>query len=260
MLLRSMRLLPVLGLVLLQACQYNAEAKAEKIEKAQKRDATTSLNIQMGMGYLKQGDMPRAKRKLLTALELEPYSVEATSAMAYYLETTGNIPEAKTYYLKALALSKNQGAQLNNYGTFLCRTGHYQEAETYFLKAVNDPNYVNTAAAYENAGLCATEVPDIQKAEQYFVKALEQDPRRNQSLYEVANIEMKQDHPDKALMYLQKYQELSLNDKTLLNLAVKAAQAENKPEVEAFYKLRLSKLNQLTDETGEKNEYDSSNG
>jgi len=257
---RSIRLLSVLGLALLQSCQYNAEATAEKVEKSQKRDEVTSLNIQLGMGYLKQGDMPRAKRKLLMALESEPQSVEATGAMAYYLEKTGDLPQAKKYYQKAIALSQNQGAQLNNYGTFLCRTGSYAEADTYFMKAVVDSNYVNTAGAYENAGLCATEIPDIDKAEAYFVKALEQDPRRNQSLFEVATIEIKKENPEKALTFLQKYQELALNDKTLLNLAAEAARAANKPDVEAYYKQRLGKLDQLADESGEKNEYDSSNG
>lgn len=255
-----MRLLSILCLALLQSCQYNTEAKAEKIEKAQKRNDVTALNIQLGIGYLKQGDMPRAKRKLLMALEAEPHSVEATGAMAYYQEKTGDLAEAQKYYLRALSLSQHQGAQLNNYGTFLCRTGKYSEADAYFLKAVADSNYVNTAGAYENAGLCATEIPDIDKAEAYFIKALEQDPRRNQSLFELANIEMKKDNPDKALTYLQKYQELAFNDKTLLNLAVDAARAAGKPDVEAFYKVRLGKLDQLAEETGEKNEYDSSIG
>lgn len=250
----------MLGFVLLQSCQYSDEVKAEKLEQTKKRDTSTSLNIQLGMGYLKQGDMPRAKRKLLMALETKPDSVEATGAMAFYYEKTGNASEAQQYYLKALALSKNQGAQLNNYGTFLCRTGKYHEADTYFLKAVNDSNYVNTAAAYENAGLCALEVPDTDRALQYFAKALEQDPRRNQSLLEVASIEMKQNEPQKALAAMQKYQELLLNDKALLTLAIQAARDVGKPDVEAFYKQRMNKLDQLTDDTGDKNDYDSSNG
>ena len=113
----------------------------------------------MGLGYLKQGDRPRAKKKLLTALEQEPTSPDVNSAIAYYFEQTKELKQAEKYYLKALSLAGNSGAQLNNYGTFLCRQGDYKKAENYFLKAVKDVQYVNTAGAYENAGLCALSDP-----------------------------------------------------------------------------------------------------
>lgn len=257
---RLIRLLSMSGLVLLQSCQYNTEAESERTEKAKKRAESASFNIQLGMGYLKQGNMPRAKKKLLLALEAEPDSLEAVGSMAYYNEKTNNLDEAQKYYLKAIALSHNQGAQLNNYGTFLCRTGKYAEAETYFLKAVNDNNYLNTAGAYENAGLCAEAIPDIDKAVTYFSKALDQDPRRSQSLYELATIELKKDNPEKALDYLQKYQELTLTDRILASLAEESARKSGKADLEAFYKMRISKLHPAVDDSGEKNEYDSSNG
>jgi type IV pilus assembly protein PilF len=257
--LRSLCLLSLLSLLFLQSCQYNSEAKAEKKVESQKRDDAASYNIQLGMGYLKQGDSPRAKRKLLMALELAPDSPDVNGAMAYYLEKTGDLAEAKKYYNRALVLAPNSGSQLNNYGTFLCRAGNYKEAETYFLKAVKDENYVHSAGAYENAGLCASAIPDYPKAETYFIKALGQDSRRKQSLYELVSIEIKQNQPDKALTYLKKYQELVLDNATLLAMAADAAHRAEKPELEADYKSRISKLNQITD-TGAKNEYDSNNG
>lgn len=257
--LKLFRFLPFLSLMLVQACQHSTEIKAGQTALAQKHQAA-SYNTQLGLAYLKQGDMPRAKRKLLAALDLEPDSADAYVAMAYYLEKTGDMKKARMFYQKALSLAPNSGAQLNNYGAFLCRLGKYNEAESYFLKAVSDVRYIHTAGAYENAGLCATVIPEYSKAKKYFAKALEQDPQRKQSLYELVTIELKQNHANKALMYLQKYPVLSLNDPVLLDLAINAAHQAGKARVELDYQQRLSRLNNFTDHTGAKNEYDSNNG
>src|SRR5690242_7983555 len=108
--------------LLLQACIHNKESEKLSYKKPDLRKAA-SYNVQLGLGYLKQGDRPRAKKKLLTALEQEPTSADVNSAMAYYFEQTGEQNQAEKYYLKAITLSGNKGAQLNNYGAFLCRQG-----------------------------------------------------------------------------------------------------------------------------------------
>jgi type IV pilus assembly protein PilF len=156
-----------------------------------------------------------------------------------------------------MAANPGSGAQLNNYGAFLCRQAQYQKADEYFLKAVKDPKYEHTAGAYENAGLCAMAIPDPAKAKTYFTKALEQDPSRAESLYELVQLEVKQDHNNEALSYLQKYPDLSLHDRTLLALAAEVAHKVGKTELEADYQTRL---HSLSEKTGEKNEYNSNNG
>lgn len=258
--LRSVCLLPLLGVLLLPACQYKADLKAEKEVQTKKRNDASAYNIELGLGYLKQGDSPRAKRKFLTAIQQAPNSADVNAAIAYYFEKTGDMTEAKKYYHKAMSLAPSSGIQLNNYGTFLCRTGRFSESETFFLKAVKDEKYLNTAGAYENAGLCAAEIPDYPKAETYFLKALEQDSRRSQALYELTSIEMKRNQEEAALSHLQKYQELVLADKTLLSLAIEAAHKAGKTELEAMYRLRVTSLKDITGNTGEKNEYNSNNG
>lgn len=250
--MRSVCLLPLFGVLLLPACQYKADLKAEKEVQAKKRNDASAYNIELGMGYLKQGDSPRAKRKILAALKQAPNSADVNGAMAYYFEKTGDMNEAKKYYHKAMSLAPTSGSQLNNYGTFLCRTGLYAESEVYFLKAVKDEKYVNTAGAYENAGLCAAAIPDYPKAETYFLKALEQDSRRSQSLYELTSIEVKQNQEEKALGYLQKYQELVFTDRMLLSLAIEAAHKAGKIDLEANYRVQISSLKDFTGNTGEK--------
>jgi len=129
-------------------------------------------NAALGLEYLKNGNKVRAKEKLLRALHESPKSPAVLDAMAYYWESTGNIALASQYYEHAYQLAPNDGAVLNNYGVFLCKQHHVQRAEILFLKAANLQNYINTAKAYENAGVCALTVNDKAKAKDYFTKAL----------------------------------------------------------------------------------------
>ena len=154
--------------------------------KQQKLYNAAIYNVRLGLAYLKQGNRLRAKKKLLTALDLAPNSPDVNTAMGFFLENTGDIYNARSFYKKALALAPHNGSQLNNYGAFLCRRGYYKTAETYFLQAVTDVHYVNSAGAYENAGLCAMAVPNYTKAIYFFKKALQQDPGRKQSLAKLA--------------------------------------------------------------------------
>ena len=54
-------------------------------------------NVQLGVGYMRQGDMPRAKQKLLTALDKAPSWPPALEAMAYFYQMTGDSAKAQNY-------------------------------------------------------------------------------------------------------------------------------------------------------------------
>ena len=155
------------------------------------RQSGTNMDEQLGLAYLQQGDRPRAKQSLLRALNKDPRSASANSAMAYFLETTNNKKLAAIFYKKAIHFSSADeiASHWNNYGSFLCRKGDSKQAEIYFLKAVHYFKYTNTALAYENAGLCALSVGDQLKARYFFKKALMHDPLRKQALDELVYLE-----------------------------------------------------------------------
>ena len=141
----------------------------------------SSYNMQLGLAYLKQGNRQRAKQKLLIAIAQNPNSPYANEALGYYFEQTQEAAQAELYYNKALQLAPNTGAILNNYGDFLCHQKRYTEANEYFLKAAADSHYLNTALAYENAGICALAAHKTIDAEKYFKIALLQDPSLKES-------------------------------------------------------------------------------
>ena len=257
--LKALQCLFIMTCLLFQACHHNDDDNEEQI--SQKTDLTkaASYNMQLGLGYLKQGDRPRAKKKLLTALDQAPNSPDVNAAIAYYFEQTSEIDQAKKYYLKALSFSSNSGAQLNNYGTFLCRQAEYTKAEGYFLKAVKDVQYVHTSGAYENAGLCALAIPDNEKAKRYFTQALNQDPSRRESLYELVKLESKVGHESEALALIQKYPDLVLNDRIFLYLAKTVASKAGNSQLAIEYENSFKRMNTNTDNSGAHDEYNNYN-
>lgn len=178
------KLILIICLLNLNACSMKASPKYN--EDTSQTNHTARINAQLGIAYLQKNDMQRAKQKLLLSLSQAPNIPEPWYSMAWFLEVTGNKPEANNYYLKAIAVSPQHGAAKNNYGAFLCRSGHYQAAIQQFLLAAHNPNYLNPASAYENAGLCAQKLPDSQQATRYFHHALKRDPTRLVSRQELA--------------------------------------------------------------------------
>lgn len=252
----------IILIVLLQSCQSKNDASTDessqndtKVDHAQ----AASYNIQLGIAYLKQGNVSRAKKKLLLALKQAPHSPDAHASMAYFLEKTGSVHEASAYYLKALSLSANQGKQLNNYGAYLCRQGDYQKAIAYFLKASSDPQYLHVAGAYENAGLCALQIPDKIKAADYFKQALAHDPKRKQSLLQLVEIDKSQKQFKETLSLLQKYPEITYYDRSLLQLGIELARKAGETTLASDYQQRLYRFNVLSN-TGVNDDDDSDNG
>jgi type IV pilus assembly protein PilF len=191
--------------IILIGCSTTKTNSAEEQNKIN----TAQINVQLGIAYLEQHDTERAKKKLLLALDEAPNIPETWYSMGYFLETTGNKDEANNYYLKALKIAGERGDVQNNYGTFLCREGKNKEAIQHFLLAVKDPNYLDPADAYENAGLCAMKIPNPQLAKKYFNNALLQDPSRPVTLLKLAEINFQEEKYPAAQNMLTQFNAIS---------------------------------------------------
>lgn len=203
-------------------------------------DKAARLNVELGMSYLNQGNHPRAKSKLLRALELSPNLPEVQYAYAFYLETVGELVQAERLYLKAVRIDPKNGKSQNNYGAFLCRQGRYYEAEKSFLLALEDTSYNKTAEVLENAGLCVLQIPSVAKAEQYFERALKHDPKRYHALLELAIIKYKQNDIHLAQSYYATYSKVAQPTKRSLLLGLKLAEKTNDKDKQASIRLMLN--------------------
>lgn len=219
-----------LSLLILSLAACGTMKSEETTTKENKQISTAQLNAQLGLGYLERHEVQRAKQKLLLALSEAPNIPEPWYSMAYYLEVTGETEQAKTYYLKALALAPNRGDVQNNLGTFLCRTGDYRGSIQHFLLATKDPDYLDTASAYENAGLCASKIPDDKLALQYFNLAILQDPNHPISLFESAQLNYKLGKYGVAKQRLAQYLAISPATPQSKNLSILLSKKVNSDE------------------------------
>lgn len=184
-----------LTILLIASCkttQSSSDGDADNTRNTeQTRINTAKINAQLGLAYLEQKNVQRAKQKLLLALRQNPDIPETWYSMAYFLEATGNKDEARKYYLKSVEIAPARGDAQNNYGTFLCRSGQYRESIKHFMLAAKAPEYLDPAAAYENAGLCSMEMKSYKQAVVYFNQALLKDPARTLSLLKLAEVDIK---------------------------------------------------------------------
>lgn len=141
----TQKLVLYLCILLLCGCapslQYNHQAAAQ-------------LNMQLGLGYLQEGQLVRAKEKLLLAGQQAPHDAEVNVALGYYFLQIHDFKMASKYYQSALALEPDDPRVQNNYAVFLCRIGHKQAARSYFKLAASNGKYINAKAAAQNAKLC----------------------------------------------------------------------------------------------------------
>lgn len=157
-------------------------------DKNETQVVATEANLKLTVELLKQGYIKEAKQKLLLAKRMGSRNPAVWFVSGYFCEKIGETIEAEKDYKYAIALKPNMGAAHNNYGAFLCRQKRYQESLQEFMLAVKDPEYLDTAAAYENAGLCALKTANLKTAAQYFRKALNHDPGLRTSAFYLAKI------------------------------------------------------------------------
>jgi len=198
------------------------------------------LNVELGLNYLKQEQVSRAKSKLLRAKKLAPDLPEVHYSYGYFLEYVGEIPAAEKSYQKAVSLNPKGGNERNNLGAFLCRQHQYRKAEKEFLKAIDDPNYPNTAEALENAGVCVNQIPDVAKAVEYFEKSLRYDANRSTALLELAMIRYQEKQYQQANEYHQRFAQIARPNARFLLLGIELAKRSGDKNKVASYQLLLN--------------------
>ena len=203
------------------------------------------LNVELGIGYLSQNQVPRAKSKFLRAMKIAPHLPEVHSGYAYFQEQTGDMDNAEKAYLKAISLNPKGGSGHHDYGSFLCRQKQYRKAEKEFLKAVADPHFMQTGESLENAGLCVLQIPDQEKAIEYFERAILHDSDRTQAILELALIHFRAGRTYEAQQYFNKFNKISEANARSLLLGVELAKLEgNKDKISRYESLLRSNFPQ----------------
>lgn len=207
------------------------------------------INAQLGLAYMQQGDDERAMEKLKYALSVDPNHAGANHYIAEIYRRLGQNAEAEKHYRKAVALTPSEPMLLNNYGVFLCKQRRLEEAEAQFLTAAKQPFYKTPEIAYNNAALCAMEVPDAAKAEHYLRTALSFNPKLADALYEMADLKFKQQEYLTARAFLQRHFEVAEASPRSLWLGVRVERELGDAAAASTYAAQLKQRFPLAHET-----------
>lgn len=165
------------------------------------------INTDLGIDYMRKGQVEAAIDKLSRAIQQNPQNAQAHAAYAIILGRRGDPANADAEFKRALSLV-NDPATRNNYGVFLCGQKRFDEAEAMFMQAIADKAYRNPEAAWANAGQCARRVPDLAKSERYFREALQVRPDFPDALEQMAWISLQQKDFLRARAFLQRYEKV----------------------------------------------------
>lgn len=165
------------------------------------------LNAQLGIDYLRKGNLDLAQEKLERAVEQDSDLAVAHSTLAYIYQQKGDGKLAKKHYREALDLNSDDPSTLNNFGIFLCGQGEIEDAEELFLKAAQSKDNAIPADAWANAGVCVRRNPKkLDAAENYFREALKANPKHANALAQMAQVSYDRKDFLRARAFLQRHE------------------------------------------------------
>jgi type IV pilus assembly protein PilF len=171
----------------------------------QSKAKAAEINAQLGMTYLRQGDLAAARDKIEKALEQDPRTAETQMAAGFLYDRLGEDRKAQSHFDQAVRLSDGNPEVLNNAAAFYCRKGDKKRGEKLFLEAAGNALYRTPAAAYTNAGRCARSDGRPADAETYFRKALAFQPEQPDALLQMADLNHDGGKDFQARAFLQRY-------------------------------------------------------
>jgi type IV pilus assembly protein PilF len=166
------------------------------------------FNMQLGVSYLRQGDLRQAQSKLEKAIEQNPGLATAHSALALVYERLGDLAGAEKHYRRAASLGPEDPDNLNALAIFLCSQRQKpEEAMGYFQRALAIPltrKDYNRAMMFANAGICAKR-NDLARAEEYLRQALSLDPGYDEALLQLADVAYSRGNYLQSRAFIERY-------------------------------------------------------
>ncbi len=195
----------VLSFLAMAACITESTGRVPPVEQP---DKAAEVNVQLGIGYLRQGDWQSARVKLEKATEQDPDNVIAHTALGLVYQNLDDAEGAERHFRRAVSLAPQEPDTLNSLAVFLCRgAGGRDEALQLFDRALSIPlskTYSNKAMLYTNAGVCV-KIVDLARSEDYLRAALAIDPQFADALLQVADVSYQRGNYLQSRAFLQRH-------------------------------------------------------
>lgn len=215
---------------------------SDQPQRAKDPNAARDAYIQLGLGYLQEGETESAKAPLSEALKIDPRSASANIALAMVFQREGEYASADKHFRAARASDPSNPRILNNYGVFLLGQERYPEALSTFQQAAQDNLYAERSRVFENLGLTYARMGDAEGAKASFERALRLNSRQPLALLEMAKLEFAAQNYVPAWDYYRSFTEYSGQDAESLWLGVQLARRFEDHNRAASYALQLRRL------------------
>jgi type IV pilus assembly protein PilF len=201
-----------------------ASAEAQTNNKKNSQDMA-SINVQLGVAYLKQGNLAIAQEKLERAEKQNPRDPNVHGALALLYERLNRPKDAETHYRTAARLAPRDPNATNNYAVWLCKNGRTEEGVKRFLEAARNPLYSTPETAYTNAGVCLRAAKRLDQAAELFSLALQTRPNLAEAAYQMSELQFDRGKFAESRASLDKFLGAFKPTPDLLLLGVRVARA-----------------------------------
>ncbi|HSN72285.1 MAG TPA: type IV pilus biogenesis/stability protein PilW [Steroidobacteraceae bacterium] len=219
-------------------------------QKADPKQAA-AYNTQLGIEYLRQGNLAQAKDKLDRALEQDPQSGIAHAASGLLYDRLGEPATADRHFKRAVALEPDNPDIRNNYAVFLCSHGEPERGQQYFIDAAKNRLYRTPEVALLNAGKCARDAGDLERAEEHLRSAIAVRPDFAEPLLQLADLQFVQGRLLPARGFVQRYFAAGGSGPQSLWLGYRIEDALGNPDLAADFAARLKNEYPTSRETRE---------
>ncbi|MCY1435499.1 Lipopolysaccharide assembly protein B [compost metagenome] len=230
----------MLSLNLLAGCV--STGAVDPMSTGKGRDEARQAYVQLGIGYLQQGLVERAKVPLKKALELDNSDADANAALALVFQAEAEPELADQSFRKALSSRPVDARILNNYGSFLYEQNRYQDAYEMFGKAAADALYPERSRVFESLGMTALKLSRRDDAQAYLEKALKLNRQQPRALLEMAELSYEDRHYVPARDFYDRFSQLSEQSARSLLLGTRLANVFDDRNKAASYGLQLKRL------------------
>ncbi len=202
-------------------------------------ESAAAYNIQLGLGYLHQGNYALARDKLERALKQNPREPNVHTSLALLYDRTDDNKRAEKHFREALRLAPDNPDISNNYAVYLCKHKRVAEGVARFETVAANRFYRTPEVALTNAGVCLRDAQKLDEAQAKFAAAIKARPNYSEATVQLAHLLMVRNRLADARTTVDTYLNAFKPNPDVLLSAVAVARAGKDRLAEEKYARRL---------------------
>lgn len=212
-------LIASVALTALAGCVSSTEGRTLDSKEAAR------ANLQLGVAYLQQNNLPLAKEKLERAEKQDSRNAETHSALGILYDRLNRKADAEKQYATSRRLAPDSGDIANTFAVFLCSNGKPDAGVKEFEAAARNPLYGTPWAALTNAAVCLRAAKRDAEAVPYLQQAIQLRPIYSTAVTELADLQLAAGKQADAAKTVDTYLSIGVASPDVLFVAVRIAQA-----------------------------------